>query len=233
MMLKILGLTSFICGMYSSVAAATVLDFEELSSAQIRKTIVSRFTGDVFMSGGFEFRSIDTVFAYGPLNSNRAKPNSGSVSLNVQGLSSSSGEFRSGRLTMRKENAESFSVQNLRVAEGRTFVKLNGGDPSAFGSTALSIQGSFASGGSISYVHHFDGIADHRGPADDFELVQLTGFQNLSSLTLTGLGGANNGYSFSVDDILVGDPTPVPLPAGLLLLTTAIFGFGLTMRKRG
>ncbi len=217
-----------------ALAAAATLDFETLSFGSARTTLANSilFSDNTFSDGGFNFTSTETVFAYGPTNPNNAIPRSGSVFLNVSCGCSGASNASSAYLDLSQVSGSPFSVQSLLVAEGRTNVSFGPTNRTfaKFGSTALEILGTFASGGTISFVHQFDGIANSN-PATDFENILLVGFEGLSSLRFTGLGGSNNGYSFSVDDIVVNEISPVPLPAGLPLIVGALGSFAFIRRK--
>ena len=200
--------------------SAAVLDFEDLSSGAIRTTLLNGvFTpSDSFANDGFTFFSSHTVYAYGPDNSNDAIPRSGSVFLNTQRAGSNTDPVS---LSFEQTDGSLFNVDSLRIAEGRA------SNFSSFASTALQFTGVRANGETVSYLYQFDGIADS-DPSIDFEAVSLHGFENLSFFTMTGVGGANDGYSFSVDDISV---SAVPLPAGLIFMLSSVFGLGLLGRR--
>jgi len=209
-------------------ATAAVLDFNELSSGAARTTVLNGIfpSTQSFNTGGFTFSSQETVFAYGPENSNAAIPRSGSAFLNTSRAGSNTAPVS---LSFEQTDGTLFSVQSLRVAEGRT-----SGRFSAFGSASLLFRGTLSTGETVSYSHVFDGIASGNA-ATDFETVTLAGFESLSSLTLIGVGGERDGYSFGVDDITVNEaPTlsAVPLPASVALLFGAFGGLGLMRRAQ-
>jgi hypothetical protein len=70
--------------------------------------------------------------------------------------------------------------------------------------------------------------------ASDSQLESFMGWNDLSSVVFTGVGGPTNGYSFGLDDINVtlSGGNPVPAPATLALFGLGLAGLGWSRRKK-
>ncbi len=197
-------------------ASATTLDFEEFTT----------FTqlGTSFTVQDYQFTATSgDVLAY-PVGAVINVPESGSTSIAMSNNPNAPIPVNSS-LTLSRIDGTAFSLSSFRAAEGRN----QGQFFAAFASTGLNLLATFMDNSTSLTSITFDGIASDNG-ATDFELFSFSGFDNLASLTFTGVGGTRGGYSFSLDDIAVSVPAPIPLPAGLPLLLSGL-GSVLVLRR--
>lgn len=117
----------------------------------------------------------------------------------------------------------------------------------------IDVSGTRADGSTVTLPAPFDLDLqnDGQGPLADFENFLVTGFDNLVSVTFTGLGGLtviNNqtvsGYSLdniTLTNVFIFEPepdpgvepvTPIPLPASGLLFLAGLGGLGLLVWRR-
>ena len=205
-----------------SVASAAVIEFEDLSPND-----ALLFIGTSYTEAGFSFStSAEDLFAQPATSTNANIPVSGSDSLVVSAR-------RNVALTMTR-TGDPFDVISALVAEGRTV----GSGFEGFGSAQLVFTGQLAAGGSVLQTFDMDLFSPANNP-DAFELVSLTGFTGLTSLTIQAFGtlGAPgfdvDGYSFSIDSITTRDTvTALSLPASALLLGTGLLALSGGMSRR-
>lgn len=202
-----------------SVASATVIEFEDLTPSN-----TATFIGTSYTEAGFSFStSAEDLFAQPATSTNTNIPVSGSDSLVVNAR-------RNVALTMTRAGGP-FDVVSALVAEGRTV----GSSFEGFGSAQLVFTGQLAAGGSVLQTFDMDLFSPANNP-DAFELVSLTGFMGLTSLTIQAFGaleGGLDGYSFSIDSIATRDTvTALSLPASALLLGTGLLALSGGMSRR-
>lgn len=207
----------------TGMAQAAVLDFEAFDGPRFRTL------GTTIAKQGYTLTADVGDFNAYPAGTVGTVPESGSTSI-LNGRSGVTADPSNGRasFTIARDGGLGFSFLGLRASEGR-----NAGPFARFGSTGIEVVGRFAAGGTISQALTFDGIASDDGAAD-FQSFALTGFEGLSSATISGSGGGLNGYSFGFDDLVVEAAAiaPVPLPAGLPLLVAGLGALGLLRRRR-
>ena len=135
-------------------------------------------------------------------------------------------------LLMTETSGATFDLISFLGAEGRN---INSGFFPEFGSTQISVLGTKATGENVSTIFDLDIFAEEND-ALDFELFTLNGFSNLVSAEFSGLGGGLNGYSASLDNIVVRTPGTVesiPEPAASLgLLVVGAAAAGSALRKK-
>ena len=130
-------------------------------------------------------------------------------------------------IVMVESNGASFDLISVFAAEGRN---TNTGYFD-FSSRSIDVLGTFAAGGTISANLNLDLFAQE-DDSNDFELFTFVGFEQLSSVQFTGVGGPYNGHSFALDDINVVS-TAVPELGSFALFATGLIGLGFNRRRRG
>ena len=232
-------LPTFVCflTLFSGVAAAVVIDFEDLTPTSTIFPIFGAETSTTLTSRGFVF---DSPFRQYPDNSTTnhahlvSSPFNGTGSFPDQQFYASNGTQYIGLdpsiIKMTSTSSVPFNLLSFDAAEG--FLKdpdfqLGGGTDTSnaalFPLTAsgLEVEGTFAVGGTVSAVFSFDGINDSViGTAEDFESFVLpAGFVELTSVSFHGLNAASQRafQVFSIDNVAT-SLQPVPEPSTLLLL---------------
>lgn len=203
-----------------SLASATVIEFEDSATGTSPSLISSPYS-----EAGFSFTTTaDNMLSQPAGSPNSRVPKSGSDSLVVNAGTNVV-------LTMTRIGGP-FDVLSALVAEGRT----SGSGFERFASSRLVFTGERRTGGSVTQSFDMDRFAPADNP-EAFELVNLIGFTDLTSLAIQAFGSLDagsfqDGYSFSIDSIVtrVG-AIPVSSPG-----TALFFGFGLfafAQLKRG
>jgi hypothetical protein len=95
--------------------------------------------------------------------------------------------------------------------------------------STVTLTGTFVGGGSISKVLTLTGSNLSKQTGNDFTMFNLTGFNNLSSLTFNG----NNAY-LALDNLVVNAAaaTTVPEPSSIALFGLALAAGALVRRRR-
>lgn len=204
------------------VASATTLDFEELPGfIQLTQPIRN------FISQEYRLTATSGEFVSYKPGQGPQVPESGSTFLGITGNPITSGNPANTSFTLSRVDGLGFDLLSFRGAEGR----INGAFPGGFSATGLTLAATFVDGTSSSQNILFDAVASNNA-ATDFQTFSFANLTNLQSLSFTGFGGTRGGYSFSLDDIVVNPPAPVPVPASLPLLVGAIAGIAVLRRRR-
>jgi len=187
-------------------ANAVTIDFEELDI-----TTSGSFGVDLLSSMGYDFANpgnrVDIRADDQP-----NVPNSGSQTLVADSQVS--------LVLMSRTDGTPFSLVELLIAEGRNTTT----GYFRFSATSVSIVGTLAEGGTVQTTFNLDLFAQES--PDDFELLTLSGFNDVLSVTFTGLGGSS-GSSFTLDDILA-----IPEPSTASLLALGLVGIAAGRRRR-
>lgn len=199
------------------IGSAATLDFEEFTTFQQ--------LGTQFTTQDFRFTATSGDMLAYPAGVVPTVPESGSTSIGMSNNPNAPAPVNSS-LTVTSVSGALFNLNSFRAAEGRNAGQFF----AAFASTSIDILGRRSDGSTVSLSFVFDGIAKD-DPATDFETVTFSGFTNLTSFSVTGQGGIRGGYSFLLDDVNV-TLAPVPLPAGLPLIVTAVAAMGAVRLRR-
>lgn len=192
-----------------SVAGATIIEFENIAPARGQTLI-----GTSYSELGYEFTTTAADLGiFDSASTNAAIPDSGTDSLTVNGGTNVS-------LTMTSQGGP-FDVLSALVSEGRNV----GSGFERFAAISLTFTGQFAMGGTVMQTFDMDQLASDQDPSA-FELVSLSGFTSLSSLTIQAFGSlepgqGREGYSFGIDSIVTA-ASAVPVPAAALLFGPAL-----------
>lgn len=127
-------------------------------------------------------------------------------------------------VTMTKAGGGTFSLNGMDVAE----LWLSGDANNSF--FEVLISASVFGGGTLSKTVVLDGIRDGAGGVDDFQGVIFSGWDNLTSVTITGRNAAGGFGDYSIDNIQI-DSSTVPEPATLALLGLGLAGICFGRRK--
>ncbi|MBI5256665.1 MAG: PEP-CTERM sorting domain-containing protein [Burkholderiales bacterium] len=122
-----------------------------------------------------------------------------------------------GPITMTHGGGATFSISSLDAAE--VFVGGSAGFPNA---SILRVVGTLFGGGTVTADLALDGVLDGTGGAADFQHFVLSGFDNLVSVTFSGLLATGGTGGISLDNISTDPGTNVPEPGSL-----ALAGLGL------
>lgn len=196
----------------SAVNATIILDFEDIDTTSSGYISLD---GN-YVSQGFLFSSANSNGIYVASNSHNNLPNSGSNMLNTRYRAS---------FTLASVSGGLFDLNSLLALEGRN---------TNTGFWNYSAQ-------TINVVGTRDGLSDlvmdisldlfaQNNDLLDSELVNFNNWTGLSSVVFSGLGGAQNGYSFGLDDINL-SLTEVPEPSTILLILAALFGIRLRAQR--
>jgi hypothetical protein len=206
---KLLGSSVALLGLNLAIvqpAQAVTINFEELDI-----TTSGSFGVDLLSSKGYDFANPGSRVGISADDQPNV-PNSGSQTLVADSQVS--------LVLMSRTDGTPFSLVELLIAEGRNtttgFFR--------FSATSVSIVGTLAEGGTVHTTFNLDLFAQES--PDDFELLTLSGFNDVLSVTFTGLGGSS-GSSFALDDILV-----IPEPSTALLLGLGLAGLRVRRRQR-
>lgn len=142
----------------------------------------------------------------------------------------------------------SFSLASFDAAETFPGNILNPADALLTGLWArqINVTGTRANGTTVSLPSPFtlDLQNDGQAAGNDFQNFLVTGFNQLVSVTFTGLGGplGLSGYSLdniSLTNVVIAQPepdpdpvTPIPLPPSALLFLAGLGGLGLLVWRR-
>lgn len=129
-------------------------------------------------------------------------------------------------VTMTQTGGGTFSLNSVDVAE----LWLPGDALNDF--LEVLVTGNVSGGGVLNLTVLLDGIRDGAGGVDDFQAVNFSGWDNLTSVTFTGRNAAGAFGDYSIDSIVVNERV-VPEPGILALLGIALGGLGFFSRRKG
>jgi hypothetical protein len=126
-------------------------------------------------------------------------------------------------VTMTRSGGGVFTLNSVEVAE----LWLPGIGDDFF---QVSITGNVFGGGLLNMLVTLDGIRDGAGGVDDFQIVNLVGWTNLTSVVFTGVNALGAFGDYSIDNIVVDS---VPEPVSFLLFGVAgAVSVGRAFRRR-
>jgi hypothetical protein len=194
-------------------AHATVIDFNHLAGTNVPGSsaryisYTEFYTNTTFTNNGFNFVGTNNDFLMGNAYSNN--------DANVYAYNGTDFLMAAGKLTISSATASPFKVSSLDLVGWSSML------------TQATLTGTKVDGATVMQVINLSAIPNSvKRTGNDFTTFALSGFDNLSSLSITHTGNA-----FLAMDNLVVNSTSVPEPSSLALFGLAMAGC-VFMRRR-
>ncbi len=195
----------------AGAAHAATVTFDDLPVSG--NGIHTTATSDGFDFNGAHFHIIDS-------------PDSRLVENGTQYLAAEAAGGLGQPVTMTASSGGLFSLNGLDIAE----LWLPGQGPFDFKNVTLT--GNVFGGGVLSAIFALDGIGDGAGGVNDFQTVTLSGWNNLTSVVISGMDANGNFGDYAVDNLIVNATPGVPEPAVWAMMLVGFGLVGATLRRR-
>jgi hypothetical protein len=199
----------------SGVLYAATIDFEDIAVAPG----TSNSAGDR-ISGGFLIDSLSNHSHLANDEPNGFFAANGTTTLTIDNFSGTNSA------TISPVGGGLFSLNRISLGESQ-----NDGDP-LDEATSVQFTGNLFGGGTLMTVRSLDGAWDGPGGVTDFQLETFSGWTNLTSLVLTGLGSGNGQDAFTFDNIQINAAIPEPSTYALMLAGLGFVGFVANRRRK-
>ena len=205
------GLTAAAALVVAGAAQASVVTFDDLPV--LGNAIHTTATSSGFDFNGGHFHIIDT-------------PDSRLVENGTQYLAAEAAGALGKPVTMTASSGGLFSLNGLDIAE----LWLPGIGLADFKNVTLT--GNVFGGGVLTASFMLDGIGDGVGGVNDFQTVTLSGWNNLTSVVISGMDANGNFGDYAIDNLIVNATPGVPEPAAWAMMLAGFGLVGATLRRR-
>lgn len=228
------GILAGVFALGASGAMAASVDFENEAPLNPDPTLIA--IGDTYVNGGITFTSTEVMqlVGVGPNPQSAFVPND-DPGQTVGGAPTNFGEvFLTGDFNGNTDMTLSFAEATFMSFD---IVDIDGGNDNVVGDDPEeNFVFTFLNGG-ISQGTTVVNSRDLTGPFNDAGVVNVSFAGFFDSVEIVGTTpGGNRNIGWGIDNIVTteapGGPTPVPLPAGGVLILTALGGLGLLRARR-